>query len=76
MKTSKYSATAAFFGRGKTAPAPRKAASDTGKLAQLRVQTGVSLRALTLFSRLSDHEGFTVDAARKDFGHVKSKQVA
>jgi hypothetical protein len=74
MKTDKYSAIAAFFGRGKHAPAASKKEGE--RVAALSKETGVSARALVLFSRIADDRSFTAEAAHKDFGGVKRKQVA
>lgn len=76
MKPRKYSAVKAFFGRA-LGVAERKAAPDAdAKLATLSKETGVSVRALSLFSRISEDPGFTADEAHKDFGRVKHNQAA
>jgi hypothetical protein len=72
MKTNRYSAVAAFFGRGKRSPA----ANAEARLADLSKETGVPVDTLSLFSKIGGHKGFTAEAAHKDFGHLKRKQVA
>lgn len=81
MKHGKYTAIAALFGLGaaylgrKREPA-RKAETEAEKLARLSAATGVSVQSLSLFSRISEHKGFTADDAHRDFGAVRRKEVA
>lgn len=76
MNPRKYSAVKAFFSRAIGAAERKAAPNADAKLATLSKETGVSVRALALFSRISEDPGFTAEAAHKDFGHVKHKQVA
>jgi hypothetical protein len=75
MKPGKYSAVRAFFSRA-VGGAERKSEPAEAKIGALSKETGVSVRALSLFSKIDEDAGFTADAAHKDFGHVKQKQVA
>ena len=82
MKHGKYSAIAAFFGLGvaaylgrKRQPA-RKPETEAEKLARLSAATGVSAESLSLFSRISEHKGFTADDVHRDFAQVKRKEAA
>ena len=76
MKPKKYTAVKAFFSRAMGATDRKSAPDAEAKIATLSRETGVSVRALSLFSRISEDPGFTAESAHKDFGHVKRKQVA
>lgn len=77
MKSRKYSSLAAFFRRTTESVTGRKV-TETGaeKAARVSKETGVSVRALSLFSKIAEDKSYTADAAHKDFGHIKRKKVA
>lgn len=68
---------AALFGRGKRTPVAKAVAeSSQARIARISAETGVSVKSLTLFSRIAEHKGFTAGEAHKDFGRVKLKEIA
>ena len=70
MKRDKYSAEAALLDQGGSRKPGSQAA---GKAARISKQTGASVRALTLFSRIAEDASFSAEAAHKAFGHLKRK---
>jgi len=76
MKHGKYTAVKAFFSRAIGAGERKSAPQPDAKIEALSKETGVSVRAFSLFSKISADKTFTAESAHKDFGHVKPKQVA
>lgn len=77
MKPGKYSAEKAFIRRSAGSAERKRDVTEEEKIAVLSKETGVSVRALTLFSKISeDKTNFTAEQAHKVFGRVRRKQAA